>query len=146
MNVLCHLIRFLGCGLGLFMMVSGTADVLGFVPHSNETPPWTARLIANSPSMFVGAVLLVPVRHFLLGAKVVALGCGFAVANMWALLSAVDGIAAYMSGGRHWGIIPASLVPLAIISANTAALAFLRWQATRPPGNSFKPTSIRDAA
>lgn len=146
MNALCHLIRFLGCSIGLFFVVSGIADVLGFVPYSDETPPWTARLISSAPSMFVGIVLLVPVRYFLRDARFVALACAYGLAIAWALSSAVHGLAAYASGGRHWGIVPTSLVPLGFIAANAAVLLFRRWQATRLLGHSIDPTSFHDAA
>jgi hypothetical protein len=146
MNLLCHLVRFFGCMIGLFFVASDFADVLGFVPYSDETPPWTERLLHSAPTMFVGLVLLMPVRYSLRDAKFVILAFAYAAAIAWAVSSAIHGLSAYAAGGRHWGIVPTSLVPLGFISANAAVLLFRRWQAARPPNNSFKPTSLRDAA
>ena len=146
MNLPCHLVRFFGCMIGLFFVASDVADVLGFVPYSEETPPWAERLFHSVPTMFVGLVLLAPVRYFLRDARFMILVAAYAVAIAWAAYPAISGLSAYVAGGRHWGIVPASLVPLGFIAANAAALLFRRWQAARPPDNSFKPTSLRGPA
>ena len=140
MNALCLLIRFFGCSIGLFMVVSGVADILGFVPYSDETPPWSTRLISSAPPMLVGTVLLVPIRHSLRELKFFVLLCAYGVTIVWALSLAIHGLAAYATGGRHWGIVPSSIIPIGVISANAAVLLFRRWQSTRPPNQSFKPT------
>ena len=65
MKAICHSIRFLGLLMGLFLLASGIANTLGFVPYSHETPAWSVRLVSSAPSMLVGLVLLLPNRHFL---------------------------------------------------------------------------------
>jgi hypothetical protein len=140
MNVLCHITRSFGCWLGLFFVVSGVADVFGFVPHSEEMPPWTARLISNAPPILVGVVLLAPVRHFLRGTKAKALAFAYAVASIWVLRLAVGSLSDFAAGGKHWAIVPISLALAAIALANGAVLLYRCVQTSRPPNHSVKPT------
>ncbi|MBD9437653.1 hypothetical protein IB223_16270 [Pseudoxanthomonas sp. PXM03] len=146
MKVVFILIRLTGYLLGSFALFSGVADVLGFIPHSYETPPWPARLMASLPSMLAGAVLLVPIKYCLRGAMLYVLAAGYALVVLAAVVLSVQALIGYSSGTKGPAIVPAAMIFLYIPVANAFVLWRMRRDYKGPPNNSFKPNLSADAA
>lgn len=122
LKVLSLLVRGLAWLAGSVMVISSVADVLGYVPYSYETPPWTQRLLSNLPVIASGLVLLAPMRWFLRGLRFRLLMAAYGVlvaTQAWASLR--DGLA-YLEGHKSWQIVPAALVFLAVPAANALLL------------------------
>jgi len=146
MKAIFSLIRLTGYLLGSFALFSGLADVLGFIPHSHETPPWTTRLMAALPSMLAGIVLLVPIKYFLRGAMYYALAAAYAFVVLAAAILGAQGLIGYWSGAKD----PAVVLVVMVFFCTPAANAFVLWRMRRdhkrPPNNSFKPNPHRGSA
>jgi len=143
MKVTCIIVRFIGCLVGMFVLVSGVADVLGFVPYSYATPPWTSRLVSASPAMLGGIVLLAPIRYFLRGKKYVLLAAGYILLVLAVAVQSVLGISDYLGGTKHWAVVPTGLAFLVIPAANAFVLWYRRQSSVRSPNNSFKGKPLR---
>lgn len=139
MKVVLGLIRLLGYLLGGFALLSGAADVLGFIPHSYETPPWTARFVAALPSMLAGVVLLVPIRHFLTGPKYCVLAVAYALLVLATAILSLQGLTDYASGAKDPAIVPFALAVFYIPAANAFVLWRLHRDRERQSDNSIKP-------
>ena len=146
MKIVFLLIRLTGYLLGSFALFSGAADVLGLIPHSHETPPWSARLMTSMPSMLAGAVLLVPIKYCLRGTKYYFLAAGYTVVVLAAALLSAQALVGYFSSAKDPAIVPTAMVFLYIPVAN----AFVFWRMRRdykgPPNKSFKPNPLRGSA
>jgi hypothetical protein len=126
--------------LGLFVLVSGAMDVLGFIPYSDEMPHWRSRLVSSLPSMLSGVVLLLPMSRFLFGRRYLVLAVAYcALASATAVMAAL-GIYDYAGGTKHWAVIPASLVFFAIPFSNALLLWRLHRAAARAPDNAMHAT------
>ena len=146
MKALFVLIRLTGYLLGSFALLSGFADVLGFVPHSHETPTWSARLIAALPSMLGGVVLLMPIKHFLCGTRYYVLAGGYTILILAVATLAAQGLIAYFSGAKDPAVVPVAMAFLYIPVANAFVLWRMRRDLKKPPNNSFKPNPLRGSA
>ena len=78
-------------------------------------------------------ILLVPMGKFSSGRPFVALAFAYAVMVLAAALLAIQGIVHYLQGGKHWGIIPASLVIASIPAANALLLWWTHRASSRAP-------------
>ncbi|MEJ2791746.1 MULTISPECIES: hypothetical protein [unclassified Pseudoxanthomonas] len=146
MKALFVLVRLTGYLLGSFALLSGFADVLGFVPHSYGTPTWSARLIASLPSMLGGIVLLMPIKYFLHGARYYLLAGGYATLILAvAVLAALD-LIAYFSGHKDPAVVPVAMAFLYIPVANAFVLWRMRRDLKGSPNNSFKPNPLSGSA
>src|SRR5690606_14699598 len=146
MKAICYFIRLTGYLLGLFVLVSGVADVLGYVPHSYEMPPWTTRLLDALPAMLSGIVLLTPIKYFLRGIKYYALAAAYALVVLAAAILCVQGLTDYLAGTKDPAIVPFSAIVFAIPAANAFVLWYMRRDRTGPPNSSFKPKPLRGSA
>ena len=143
MKGICILIRIGGSLLGLFVLVSGVADVLGFVPYSDATPPWTARLISALPAILGGVILLAPIKYFLREKPYAVLATAYAILVLAVAVQGGQGVLGYLEGIKHWAILPTSLAFLAIPAANAFVLWYSHQRSVRPPNNSFKGKPLR---
>ena len=126
--------------LGLFVLVSGAMDALGLIPYSIEMRHWRSRLVSSLPSMLSGVVLLLPMSRFLFGRRYVFLAVAYcALVSATAVMAAL-GIRDYVGGTRHWGVIPTSLVILAISFSNALLLWRLHRGAARVPNYGMHAT------
>ncbi|HEY0683645.1 MAG TPA: hypothetical protein VGD45_15035 [Steroidobacter sp.] len=127
MFVIQTLVRLAAWLMGSFAVLSGLMDIMGFVPYSNQMPAWTSRLTSSLPVMVGGVILLIPMSRFLLGRRYALLALGYGALVLAAAIMAAQGILVYLGGGRHWAIVPSSLVLLSIPLAN----ALLLWWSHR---------------
>ena len=139
MVVVKILVRLVAWLAGMFVVFGGLADIMGLIPYSNEMPPWPARVTSSLPSMVGGIVLLTPMSRFLGGRRYALLAVGYAILVLGAAILAVQGIHAYLGGGRHWAIVPASLATLSIPLANALLLWWLHRTGSMP-NNTIEPT------
>jgi hypothetical protein len=146
MKIVLILIRLTGYLLGSFALFSGLADVLGFIPHSYETPPWSARLIAALPLMLAGIVLLVPIKYCLRGAMYYALAAAYALVVLAVAILSAQALIGYFSGTKGPAVVPIAMTFLYIPVANAFVLWRMHRDHKRPPNNSFKPNPLRGSA
>ena len=83
--------------------------------------------------MLGGAVLLVPMTKFLFGTRYFLLASGYGVLVVVTSLLAARSLIQYLEGWKHWGIIPASLMFVAVPLSNGLLLWWLHRKATRAP-------------
>lgn len=139
MVVVKILVRLVAWLAGLFVVLGGLADIMGLIPYSNEMPPWPARVTSSLPSMVGGIVLLTPMSRFLGGRRYALLAVGYVILVLGAAILAAQGIHAYLGGGRHWAIVPASLATFSIPLANALLLWWLHRTGSMP-NNTIEPT------
>lgn len=133
MFVVKGLVRLAAWLAGLFFVLGGLMNIFGFIPYSYEMPPWPSRLISSLPSMIAGVVLLTPMSRLLSGRRYALLAVSYGGLVLWTAVMAAQGIHEYLSGGKHWAIVPTSLVMLSIPFANALLLWWLhRGAATEP--------------
>lgn len=137
MFVVQILVRLAAWLVGSFVVLSGLMNIMGFIPYSNEMPAWTARLISSLPSMVGGVILLAPMNRFLRGRRYALLAIGYGALVLGAAIMAARGIHAYLGGGRHWAIVPTSLILLSIPLANALLLWRLHWATAAAPNKSI---------
>jgi uncharacterized membrane protein HdeD (DUF308 family) len=126
MAVIRGLVRAAAYALGALFVVSGILDILGFMPYSNETPPWRARLLSELPVLAGAAVLLVPMKSFTRGGPHTVLKIAYVLLILATAANLVDGVRGYVAGRMSWHVIPASLVLAAIVVANAIVLWSMR--------------------
>jgi hypothetical protein len=139
MVVVKTLVRLVAWLVGLFVLLGGLADIAGLIPHSNEMPPWPVRVISSLPSMVGGVILLTPMSRFLSGRRYALLAVGYAILVLGAAILAAQGIHAYLGGGRHWAVVPASLATFSIPLANALLLWWLHRTGSMP-NKTIEPT------
>jgi NO-binding membrane sensor protein with MHYT domain len=122
MKLLRGLVRTTAYLLAAFLIVSGILDILGLMPHSNETPPLRDRVITEIPLMLAAAVLLVPMKPCARGLPYVVLNAAYVVLTLAVAKKLVDGIADYFAGHVSWQITPMSLLIAAIVVGNAVIL------------------------
>lgn len=116
-------IRVVAVLIGLFIVGTSIADLMGLVPHSeDQPPPFGVRDVAM---MAVGLVLLFPYR-FLRHPWARALGwVGIAMTIAWVLLITVDAAVGFIEGRKSWHVVPFILISSAPVMANAIAFAII---------------------
>lgn len=145
MRQLALLIRITGLLAGLFFVLSSIADIAGLIPHSNEMPSVSARVMSNLKPFCFGLVLLLPHRsflvsprfHFLLGAYTLFIG--------WAFYKAVMTFERIRAGTIDPAAAEAALLILGIPLLNAAVLWFHQ-RSHAPLNNLSKPNPVGGAA
>lgn len=127
MRLLRLLTRFFGVLVGVFLLLSGVLDIVGFMPHSVEPQlPWTGRLLSTLPSLAGGMVLLIPMRQFAQGIGYTLLSAAYVILSLAATVLAIGGVIEYIEGSKHWAILPTVFVLLAIACGNWLVLRHAR--------------------
>ena len=134
MKLLFLLVRGLAWLAGSFLLLTSVADVLGFVPYSDETPPWTQRLLSRLPVIASGLVLLAPMRWFLRGYRFRLLIAAYGVMVATQAWDGVRDGLAYLHGQASWHIIPAALFFVAVPLANALLLWWRHRDSVRASG------------
>jgi hypothetical protein len=125
LQLLITVIRVAGILLGCFIFVPSVLDLFGVLPHSNETPPFAARLGRNLPFLIFSPALVVPYRRITTPtARWAMTGAMIAIAA-WALYLTVTGWQDYTAGQKSWEVIPASIVLCAVVAGNIFAFSSL---------------------
>lgn len=125
-------VRVMGCLLGMFLLFTGLLDVLGYVPYSNEMPPWPDRLTSSLPSMLGGAVLLLSMRRFTLGPRYAVLQAAYLVIVFAGLMKLAEDSLGYLQGHVHGAVIPTAAVLVSIVAANAGVLWHMHRRAANP--------------
>ena len=122
MWLLCAVIRLCGLLLGLFAVLSGVADVAGFLPYSDATPPWTERLLSNLPMLVGGLILLLPINRFLAQSRFRFLLGAYLLLLLAVLALAAQGVIDYRAGLKHWVVLWPGLIILSVVAGHIFVL------------------------
>jgi hypothetical protein len=115
--------RVAGILLGCLIFVSSALDILGVLPHSNETPPLPYRLKHQLPFFLLSPALVVPyrritapvVRRIIIGA--------LTVIAVRAVYLTVSGWQDYAAGVKSWEVVLVSIILCAIVAGNIYAFS-----------------------
>ena len=122
MSVLIWLLRYITGFFGFFLLLMITAEVFGFIPHSEETPTFIDRLIACAPFLFFSLVLLVPHSLFNKGLRYKFLLLSNAILATAGTYYAIQDFNLNFSGKITWYIIVSALILSILPISNGLAL------------------------
>lgn len=121
-NLKFKIIRFVGVSIGLMTLLSGIANILGFIPYSYSEPPMAERALSSLPSLLSGFVLLIPHRIFSLGVKFKSLMLAYLFVSLAASALLVEGLISFSAGSKSWHVVPLGIFILLIPLTNAYAL------------------------
>jgi hypothetical protein len=117
--------RVAGILLGCLVFISSALDILGALPHSNETPPLTHRLKHQLSFLILSPALVVPYRRVTAPVvRWVVLGA-LTVIAVRAVYLTVTGWQDYVVGQKSWDVVPASIFLCAVVAGNIYAFSSL---------------------
>ena len=125
MKLLIWLTRVIGGFVGFFVLLFSLAEVLGLIPHSDETPPIIQRLIASLPALLFSIVLLVPHSLYNQGNRYRFLLASYLVVTLVVIFYATQGVLSYMSNMASWHIVLVDALILFVPISNALALWYV---------------------
>ena len=125
MKLLIWLTRVIGGFIGFFVLLFSLAEVLGLIPHSDETPPILQRLIASVPTLFCSIVLIIPHSLYNQGNRYKLLLASYLIVTLIVIFYASQGVLSYLSNEASWGIVLVSVLILLVPISNALALWYV---------------------
>ena len=125
MKLLIWLVRVVSGFIGFFILSFSLAEVLGLIPHSDETPTIVQRFFACVPALIFSVVLLVPHSLSNQGHRYSFLLGSYIVVTLIVIYIVAHRVQSSLSGTASWDIILVGALLLLMPISNGLALWYV---------------------
>ena len=104
--------------VGVFYLATSSAEILGLLPHSDETPPLAQRVARCLPLAAMGTTFVLPYRMVRSRRSRILAGGALLLSLAWFVYLSADGVRGWLTGGKSWHVIPVAAFFTAMVVAN----------------------------